>query len=147
MSKNQVEIFESKLLQIINNQNNIYEFINDYINDKSYGTFRIFSKRLKELNIKLFHDNSISEEEYKKIDFVIKNKSKIRNPEVIFNIDAFFCKLLAAGVLISFSPSRRCCHIFCPGDNGAKEGASAAAPPFWRKRQRHSVYCVFTSPS
>ena len=48
MSKNQVEIFESKLLQIINNQNNIYEFINDYINDKSYGTFRIFSKRLKE---------------------------------------------------------------------------------------------------
>ena len=53
MSKNQVEIFESKLLQIINNQNNIYEFINDYINDKSYGTFRIFSKRLKELNISL----------------------------------------------------------------------------------------------
>ena len=94
MSKNQVEIFESKLLQIINNQNNIYEFINDYINDKSYGTFRIFSKRLKELNIKLFHDNSISEEEYKKIDFVIKNKSKIRNPEVIFNIDAFFKKYI-----------------------------------------------------
>ena len=94
MSKNQVEIFESKLLQIINNQNNIYEFINDYINDKSYGTFRIFTKRLKELNIKLFHDNSISEEEYKKIDFVIKNKSKIRNPEVIFNIDAFFKKYI-----------------------------------------------------
>ncbi len=94
MSKNQVEIFETKLLKIIKNQNNIYNFIFEYINEKSYGTFRIFSKRLKELNEKLFNENSISEEEYKKIDSAIKNKTKIRNPEIIFDMDAFYKKYI-----------------------------------------------------
>ncbi|MDD2888868.1 MAG: hypothetical protein PHY66_13810 [Aliarcobacter sp.] len=94
MAKNQAEIFESKLLKIINNQNNIYDFIVEYVNEKSYGTFRIFSKRLKELNQKLFNENSISEEEYKKINNAIKNKVKTRNPEVIFDMDAFFKKYI-----------------------------------------------------
>jgi len=94
MSKNQAEIFENKLLKIINNQNNIYDFIVEYLNEKSYGTFRIFSKRLKELNQKLFNENSISEEEYKKINNAIKNKVKTRNPEVIFDMDAFFKKYI-----------------------------------------------------
>ena len=67
MSRNQAEIFESKLLKIINNQNNVYDFVVEYVNEKSYGTFRIFSKRLKELNQKLFNENSITEEEYQKI--------------------------------------------------------------------------------
>ncbi len=48
MSKNQAEVFENKLLKIIKNQNNIYDFIVEYVNEKSYGTFRTFSKRLKE---------------------------------------------------------------------------------------------------
>ena len=48
MSKSQAEIFENNLLKMINNQNNIYDLITDYMNEKSYGTFRIFSKRLKE---------------------------------------------------------------------------------------------------
>lgn len=94
MSRNQAEIFESKLLKIINNQNNIYDFIVEYVNEKSYGTFRIFSKRLKELNQELFNENSISEEEYKKINNAIKNKVKTRNPEVIFDMDAFFKKYI-----------------------------------------------------
>ena len=74
MSKNQAEVFENKLLKIIKNQNNIYDFIVEYVNEKSYGTFRTFSKRLKELNQKLFNENSISEEEYKKINNAIRNK-------------------------------------------------------------------------
>ena len=90
MSKNQAEVFKNKLLKIIKNQNNIYDFIVEYVNEKSYGTFRTFSKRLKELNQKLFNENSISEEEYKKINNAIRNKSKIRNPEVVFEMDAFF---------------------------------------------------------
>ena len=90
MPKNQAEVFENKLLKIIKNQNNIYDFIVEYVNEKSYGTFRTFSKRLKELNQKLFNENSISEEEYKKINNAIRNKSKIRNPEVVFEMDAFF---------------------------------------------------------
>lgn len=94
MSKNQAEVFENKLLKIIKNQNNIYDFIVEYVNEKSYGTFRTFSKRLKELNQKLFNENSISEEEYKKINNAIRNKSKIRNPEIIFEIDAFFKKYI-----------------------------------------------------
>lgn len=94
MAKSQAEIFETKLLKIINNQNNIYDFIVEYVNEKSYGTFRIFSKRLKELNQKLFNENSISEEEYKKINNAIKNKVKTRNPEVIFDMDAFFKKYI-----------------------------------------------------
>lgn len=92
MSKSQADIFENKLLKIINNQSDIYDFIVEYINDKSYGTFRIFSKRLKELNQKLFSENSITEEEYKKINNAISNKSKTRNPEVIFDMEAFFKK-------------------------------------------------------
>ena len=94
MAKSQAEIFETKLLKIINNQNNIYDFIVEYVNEKSYGTFRIFSKRLKELNQKPFNENSISEEEYKKINNAIKNKVKTRNPEVIFDMDAFFKKYI-----------------------------------------------------
>lgn len=90
MSKNQAEVFENKLLKIMKNQNNIYDFIVEYVNEKSYGTFRTFSKRLKELNQELFNENSISEEEYKKINNAIRNKSKIRNPEVVFEMDAFF---------------------------------------------------------
>jgi hypothetical protein len=92
MSRNQVEIFESKLSKIIKEQNNIYDFVLEYVNDKSYGTFRIFSKRLKELNVKLFNENSISEEEFKKINIVIKNKIKTRNPEVVFDMEAFYKK-------------------------------------------------------
>jgi hypothetical protein len=37
MSKSQADIFENKLLKIINNQSDIYDFIVEYINDKSYG--------------------------------------------------------------------------------------------------------------
>ena len=48
MSKSQAENFENNLLKLINNQNNIYDLISEYMNEKSYGTFRIFSKRLKE---------------------------------------------------------------------------------------------------
>ena len=94
MSRNQAEIFESKLLKIINNQNNVYDFVVEYVNEKSYGTFRIFSKRLKELNQKLFNENSITEEEYQKINNEIKNKIKTRNPEVIFDMDAFYKKYI-----------------------------------------------------
>lgn len=94
MSRNQAEIFESKLLKIINNQNNVYDFVVEYVNEKSYGTFRIFSKRLKELNQKLFNENSITEEEYQKINNAIKNKIKTRNPEVIFDMDAFYKKYI-----------------------------------------------------
>ena len=94
MSKSQAEIFENNLLKMINNQNNIYDLITDYMNEKSYGTFRIFSKRLKELNKRLFNEKSISEEEYKKINNAIKDKTKTRNPEVIFNIEAFYKKYI-----------------------------------------------------
>lgn len=94
MSRSQAEIFENKLLEIINNGNNIYDFIVEYINDKSYGTFRIFSKKLKELNLKLFNENDITEEEYKKINNVIKNKTKIRNPEIIFEMNGFYKNIL-----------------------------------------------------
>lgn len=94
MSRNQAEIFESKLSKIINNGNCVYDFIAEYVNEKSYGTFRIFSKRLKELNQKLFNENSISEEEYKKINNAIKNKVKTRNPEVIFDMEAFYKKYI-----------------------------------------------------
>ena len=48
MSKSQAEILKNNLIKMINNQNNIYDLITDYMNVKSYGTFRIFSKRLKE---------------------------------------------------------------------------------------------------
>jgi hypothetical protein len=94
MSKSQADIFENKLLKIINNQSDIYDFIVEYINDKSYGTFRIFSKRLKELNQKLFSENSITEEEYKKINYAIINKSKMRNPEIIFDMERFLKKYI-----------------------------------------------------
>lgn len=94
MSRSQAEIFESKLLTIIKNQNNIYEFIKEYINEKSYGTFRIFSKRLKELNKDLLNKNKISEDDFKKINSVIKNKTKTRNPEVLFNINTFYKKYI-----------------------------------------------------
>ena len=73
MSKSQAENFENNLLKLINNQNNIYDLISEYMNEKSYGTFRIFSKRLKELNKRLFNEKSISEEEYKKINNAIKD--------------------------------------------------------------------------
>ena len=94
MSKNQAEIFETNLLKLINNQNNIYDLITEYMNEKSYGTFRIFSKRLKELNNRLFNEKSISEDEYKKISDAIKDKTKTRNPQVIFNIEAFYKKYI-----------------------------------------------------
>ena len=94
MSKSQAENFENNLLKLINNQNNIYDLISEYMNEKSYGTFRIFSKRLKELNKRLFNEKSISEEEYKKINNAIKDKTKTRNPEVIFNIESFYKKYI-----------------------------------------------------
>ena len=94
MAKSQAEIFENKLLEIIKNQNNIYDFIVEYVNEKSYGTFRIFSKKLKELNQKLFNENSISEEEYIKINNAISNKVKTRSPEVTFDMEAFFKKYI-----------------------------------------------------
>lgn len=88
--KKQTEIFETKITKIIKNKENIHDFIVEYINEKSYGTFRIFSKKLKELNQKLLNENSISEEEYKKINNAIKNKIKMRNPEIIFDMDSFY---------------------------------------------------------
>jgi hypothetical protein len=94
MSKSQADIFENKLLKIIKDKSNIYDFIVEYINDKSYGTFRIFSKRLKELNQKLYDEKFISEEDYQKINYAITNKSKIRNPEVIFDMEGFLKKYL-----------------------------------------------------
>ena len=94
MSKSQAEILKNNLIKMINNQNNIYDLITDYMNEKSYGTFRIFSKRLKEWNKRLFNEKSISEEEYKKINNAIKDKTKTRNPEVIFNIEAFYKKYI-----------------------------------------------------
>jgi len=92
--KNQSEIFESKLLQIIKNNNSVYDFIVDYTSQKSYGTFRIFSKKLKMLIEKLFNEKSITKEEFEKINIVIKNKEKTKNPEVIFDMDAFYKKYI-----------------------------------------------------
>lgn len=83
------DILSKKVLNELNNGNDITEFLIEYIKEKSYGSFRTFSKRLKEIVIKLLDEGFISQEEYKKIHDEIKLKQTKREPELIFSLDTF----------------------------------------------------------
>lgn len=83
------EILDKKIFHEIENGGNITEFIISYVNDKTYKSFRTFSKKLKEIVKLLFEDGIIDEKDLKKIEECISIKTKFRKPEIIFNLPSF----------------------------------------------------------
>lgn len=83
------EILDKKISHEIENGGNITEFIISYVNEKTYKSFRTFSKKLKEI-VKILHeDGIIDEKDLKKIEDCISIKTKFRQPEIIFNLPLF----------------------------------------------------------
>ncbi len=83
------DIFEKKVLFEVNNGNRVGQFIVDYINDKSYGSFRTFSKRLQEVTKRLADEGLITQSEITLIQVAIKEKLSSKQPEIIFDFDKF----------------------------------------------------------
>ena len=83
------EILDKKIFHEIESGGNITEFIISYVNDKTYKSFRTFSKKLKEIVKLLFEDGIIDEKDLKKIEECISIKTKFRKPEIIFNLPSF----------------------------------------------------------
>lgn len=87
---NKLTNFEKKLFFTINNGHNGYKFIIDYINDKTYGSFRTVSKNIKETTKELLNRKLITKNEYDKIFETIRNKSKTKKPTIKFNLEKFY---------------------------------------------------------
>lgn len=87
---NKLTNFEKKLFFNINNGHSAYAFIINYIENKTYGSFRTIAKNLKETTEKLLTQNLITKNEYDKIYEAIKNKSKTKKPTINFNLENFF---------------------------------------------------------
>jgi hypothetical protein len=51
---NSSDIMDKKILQELEKGNNVADFIVSYINEKTYKSFRTFSKRLKDTVNKLY---------------------------------------------------------------------------------------------
>lgn len=83
------DILDKKILFEIENGSNITDFIVKYINEKTYKSFRTFSKRLKNTIKQLFEDGIIDDKDLKKIEDAIKTKTKYRKPEIIFGLNDY----------------------------------------------------------
>lgn len=87
---NKLTNFEKKLFFNINNRHSAYEFIINYIEDKTYGSFRTISKNVKETTKKLLTQNLITKDENDKILETIKNKTINKKPTINFDLSKFF---------------------------------------------------------
>ncbi len=83
------DILDRKIVHEIANGGDITNFIIKYVNEKTYKSFRTFSKRLKEIITKLHDDGIIDEKDLKKIEECMAHKTKFRKPEIIFDLPAF----------------------------------------------------------
>lgn len=83
------DIFQKKVLYELNNGHKVGKFIVEYINEKSYGSYRTFAKRLKEVVAKLSEDGHISASELNLINIAIKQKVSNREPDIIFDFDSY----------------------------------------------------------
>lgn len=86
---NSSDIMDKKIFQELEKGNNVADFIVSYINEKTYKSFRTFSKRLKDTVNKLYEDKIIDEDDLKKIENSIFIKTKFREPEIIFKLNLF----------------------------------------------------------
>ena len=86
---NSSDIMNKKILQELEKGTDIAEFIVSYINEKTYKSFRTFSKRLKETIKQLYNDKIINDDDLKKIEEAIFIKTKFREPEIIFKLAPF----------------------------------------------------------
>lgn len=82
-------ILEKKVLFTLNNGHDVCEFLIDYINTKSYGSFKTAVKRLKSLVEELEKEGSLSKHQVKKIHDAIINKEIAKETEVVFNLEDF----------------------------------------------------------
>lgn len=83
------DIFTKKVLFEINNGHKVGQFIADYISEKSYGSFRTFSKRLNEVTNKLLEDGHISASEMSIIKKAIEEKLSTKQPEIVFDFKKY----------------------------------------------------------
>lgn len=83
------DILEKKILNELNNGHTVGKFIVEYINDKSYASFRTFSKRLKQLVEKLHIEGHITKNELSLIEQAIKTKVTNKEPEIVFDFDKY----------------------------------------------------------
>ncbi|MEV9477979.1 hypothetical protein ACOTVS_10475 [Aliarcobacter butzleri] len=83
------DILNEKILAELENGGDITKFICEYINEKTYKSFRTFSKRLKEIIKELREYNFINNEDFEKINEAIRKKNDVKEPELIFSIDRF----------------------------------------------------------
>lgn len=83
------DIFHKKVLYELNNGHKVGKFIVEYINEKSYGSFRTFAKKLKEVVEQLYADGHITASERNLINLAIKQKVSNREPDIIFDFDNY----------------------------------------------------------
>lgn len=83
------DILDKKIFTELGNGTNITEFICQYIDEKTYKSFRTFSKRLKGIVQKLYDDLIINEEDLKKINKSISKKVNEKEPELVLSLDDF----------------------------------------------------------
>lgn len=84
------EILKKKVNAEISKGNDVFEFLYNYVNEKSYGSFRTFSKVLKEIVEELKENGLLKDKQYEAMKNLIKEKQTIREPELVFSIHSFF---------------------------------------------------------
>lgn len=83
------EILEKKIMFTLNNGHDVCDFLVDYINTKSYGSFKTASKRLKTIVERLAQEGTLSNQQVKKIHDAIINKEILKDPEIVFELEDF----------------------------------------------------------
>lgn len=89
MTVSSSDILDKKVIAELSNGSNISNFLIEYVNDKSYGSFRTFSKKLKEIIEKLEEDGLLEPKDVKKINEAVELKKKNREPEIVFPLEDF----------------------------------------------------------
>ncbi|WP_418181321.1 hypothetical protein ACNSOL_11515 (plasmid) [Aliarcobacter lanthieri] len=83
------DLFHSKVVATLEEGEDVVNFIEKYIEEKTYKTFRTFSKRLKEVTQELLEYGLIDNDGALRIKEAIRKKREIQEPKLIFSIERF----------------------------------------------------------
>lgn len=86
---NSAELFEFRVANEVESGGDVVKFIEEYIEERTYKTFRTFAKRVSEVNNSLLEYGFIDKAGFKRIEASMKKKRTEQEPKLIFRLDGF----------------------------------------------------------